>query len=167
MDTKARNAEAIEQVNELLFQILVGAVDSTLRETDRFDLKPPQMVFVMTLNQEGPLSMSEMSRLLGGIHPAVLSRQADRLEDKGLIKRTRDDRDRRVVHLSLTRRGRRTAGEIISFYKGLFDESLANLSATDIKALLRILPMISTEHSDRSRQPIASAGTDGHDRRKN
>ena len=39
------------------------------------------------------------------LHPATMVGLLDRLEAKGLLKRTRSDKDRRVVHIDLTEQG--------------------------------------------------------------
>jgi DNA-binding MarR family transcriptional regulator len=46
------------------------------------------------------------------LSPPSMTRLADRLEDRGLIERTRDDEDRRKVLVTLTAKGRRLVSEI-------------------------------------------------------
>lgn len=72
---------------------------------DPLDLTHPQYLVLISLWQEdGRASMGDLRRLLcmdtGAITPLV-----KRMEGKGLLKRSRDERDERRVWVELTRKG--------------------------------------------------------------
>ncbi|MFD9001983.1 MarR family winged helix-turn-helix transcriptional regulator [Streptomyces sp. NPDC059582] len=60
-----------------------------------------------------------------------VSKLARSLEAAGLLRRTRDATDTRVVRLSLTEEGRTTAGPAIAVVRKLLDQLLAPLGGLD------------------------------------
>lgn len=82
-----------------------------------------------------PKALAEQMR----IRPASLSELAGKLEAKGYIQRRRSDKDKRVVHLSLTPEGKAEAERLqtarVEYGGGLF----AALSEKDAEDLARIL----------------------------
>jgi MarR family transcriptional regulator, organic hydroperoxide resistance regulator len=75
-------------------------------------ISPPKYFILHVLAREGATSQGEIGRLYG-VDPSRVTRLAKQLEGEGLIERTRDPRDNRVVRMSLTMEGRR-ASEIAS-----------------------------------------------------
>src|SRR5665647_1248738 len=65
---------------------------------DRYDLTGPQMFTLWQLKESGPMSMGEFSEMLAVTH-GVATRMVDRLIDKGMVERSRDEVDRRVVRV--------------------------------------------------------------------
>lgn len=72
------------------------------------DITSPQLVCLLTLVRQGPLTMKALSQAID-LSPSTTVGIADRLEDKGLITRTRGQADRRQVLLSVTVQGQTTA----------------------------------------------------------
>ncbi|HBH89671.1 MAG TPA: hypothetical protein DDY27_07220, partial [Hyphomonadaceae bacterium] len=74
-------------------------------------LTPAWAEVLTTLQENGPLSIRELSRFLicEADHP---SRLIKRIEDKGLITRTPDPTDRRAVKLALTESGEGAADKV-------------------------------------------------------
>jgi DNA-binding MarR family transcriptional regulator len=70
-----------------------------------------QAASLETLLSEGPLHLGALGRRLG-VAPSTLSRNVERLEVAGLIRRQPDLRDGRSSRVSLTPRGRRAAREL-------------------------------------------------------
>lgn len=75
------------------------------------DLSFPQIMLLLQLHREGPMSTGQMARNLC-VTQGVITRMVDLLKLKGLIERARKTEDRRVVILSLTPRGKRKAARI-------------------------------------------------------
>jgi DNA-binding MarR family transcriptional regulator len=66
----------------------------------------PRMLSVLRhLAASGPLTVGEQAAHLG-LSPATMSELVDRLEQRELVERMRDDRDRRRVFIWLTDQGR-------------------------------------------------------------
>jgi len=67
-----------------------------------------QLGILLTLTRENATSAAALSKLLG-VHPGRMTRVLDGLERSGLVQRSRNSEDRRVVNVSLTQAGRETA----------------------------------------------------------
>jgi DNA-binding MarR family transcriptional regulator len=69
----------------------------------------------------------------------AMTRMLDRLEGKGLLRRRRSARDRRVVHLELTAEGKRVADRIPFGLSAVLNEHLAGFSADEFAQLKSLL----------------------------
>ncbi len=81
-----------------------------------------------------PSRMSAIAKLLG-ITLATLTIACDKLENKGLIQRVRDESDKRVVNISLTPRGETVYAYHKGFHERMISAALSDLS-DDETALL-------------------------------
>jgi len=68
-------------------------------------LSPVQLMILQVLASEGQLTASDLSRRVS-LTAATLSGQIDRLEERGLLQRQRDEQDRRRQWLLLSDSGR-------------------------------------------------------------
>src|SRR5262245_44307906 len=93
---------------KLVFYSLVRGVDTRMQPLE------------LTAMQWEPLLMLALGRADTvaalarecNVDCGAMTRMLDRLEEKQLLRRQRSEADRRVVHLTLTRKGRETATEI-------------------------------------------------------
>jgi DNA-binding MarR family transcriptional regulator len=69
----------------------------------------------------------------------AMTRMLDRLEQKQLLLRQRSDADRRVVHLSLTAKGRESAAGIPALMREELQRHLNGFSPQDQQALITLL----------------------------
>src|SRR5215467_5585262 len=93
-------------------------------------LTPHHFAVLMTLDQRGPTSQQELSRLVG-IDPRNAVPVIDVLERRGLIARGVDAADRRRHAVSLTPTGRTTVEELGEAGDQLEREFLSALSASE------------------------------------
>lgn len=93
-------AEIIDDIRRI-FQILAEQSRRVEHETN---LTGPQLWVVKLLKETSPMKVSDLARRMY-LHPATMVGLLDRLEAKGLLKRTRSEKDRRVVHIDLTDQG--------------------------------------------------------------
>lgn len=84
-----------------VFQVLTDQSRKIEHETS---LTGPQLWVVKILKETSPLKVSDLARRMY-LHPATMVGLLDRLEAKGLLKRTRSEKDRRVVYIDLTEQG--------------------------------------------------------------
>jgi DNA-binding MarR family transcriptional regulator len=71
----------------------------------RHRITPPLLLLLRLLESHPGMTMVELSRMLGVSVPTMQSR-INRLDELGLVSRTRSRRDRRKVPTELSRRGR-------------------------------------------------------------
>lgn len=70
-----------------------------------YGLTPSQFVIMNTLQSVKELPMSEVSRVSACVNSNITS-IVGRMEDKGLVSRRADTKDRRVVYVSITEEGK-------------------------------------------------------------
>src|SRR3984885_12652152 len=100
-----------------------------------------QQYLLRTLWDEDGLAPGEVARRLGLATPTV-TRAAARMEAAGLLRRVPHERDRRLVRLYLTDRGRVLEKEIGREIGNLTERALASLDQSERAALVRYLNSI-------------------------
>lgn len=86
----------------------------------------------------GSLRVIELARVCE-IDPAGMTRLIDRLERKGLCRRSRSPSDRRVVEVFLTERGAESEQRVAPVLERVQHELLADFDAAQRKNLLQLL----------------------------
>jgi DNA-binding MarR family transcriptional regulator len=94
------------------------------RTSSRHDLTPVQARLLCML-ADGPRGMAELAQCFG-VEKAALTGLVDRVERRGLAKRTPVPDDRRALHVTLTDTGRRAA---TAFHREVSTELSRLLSA--------------------------------------
>ena len=97
-----------------------------------------QMGIVLWLSRGIAATPFEMSRHLS-IDTGLMTRMLDKLEAKGLSKRTRSNTDRRVFDLKLTNKGEAVAAEIPDIALPVLNGRVKSFSKAEFKELLRLL----------------------------
>ena len=99
--------EALRLDNQLCFPLYACAKEIVRRYKpflDEIDLTYTQYIVMMVLWEEREINVKELgSRLY--LDSGTLTPVLKRLEQKGLIKRQRDDKDERVLIVSITKEG--------------------------------------------------------------
>jgi DNA-binding MarR family transcriptional regulator len=93
----------------LLQRLVISQRSSFIAAARDLDLIPPHVIALQTLDK--PTPMGKLADVLGGDKSNVTG-ITDRLEERGLVERRADERDRRVKLLVLTSEGRRVREEI-------------------------------------------------------
>jgi DNA-binding MarR family transcriptional regulator len=93
------------------------------------------MQVLAALDTEGPLSMRRLAETLD-VSQASATGIVDRMEQRGLIERTRDDEDRRVVRVGLTDQGRTTIGGLAAERLEHLAQILEQLTDDELSGLL-------------------------------
>jgi len=124
------------------FASLYTAFAILRKESDRalsaWRLTVPQASVLALLAEAGrPLPVSRLARLLLQESPSVTS-LVDRMCDSGLVERTKDNHDRRVVLVKLTGKGRKMHDTLRATAAASSDEMFGVLS-TDERATLKDL----------------------------
>jgi DNA-binding MarR family transcriptional regulator len=103
--TRSRH-EAVLQASRHLSEVLKAMHDYSRRMELRYEVSGPQLWLLWHLRTSPVLAIRELAERMF-LHPSSVTRLADGLERKGLVARSRDGADRRVVYLCLTDEGRR------------------------------------------------------------
>jgi DNA-binding MarR family transcriptional regulator len=70
-----------------------------------------------------------------------MTRLLDRMEEAGLVSRTRDDDDRRLVYSRITKEGRALVDELDAPMDQLHKDKLGHLSASQLRSLIDLLTL--------------------------
>jgi DNA-binding MarR family transcriptional regulator len=110
-------------------------------DLEKQGLTPPQFYVLATIGYAGGLPFGEIGAKMM-VTVSNLTGIVDRLEEKKLVARKRDERDRRVVHVILTDKGAKLYKNTIP----LFEKSISGIFAIldkaqqkELSALLRKL----------------------------
>jgi len=113
----------------------------TQKILDRQDLTIAHWYYLRVLAERGSLNQLELSKRVGMAATTAVP-ALDRLEKRGLVKRTRDPHDRRKYFVSLTDEGRRLIDELLPDIVPIIEASLAGIPPDDIKTFWRVMNQI-------------------------
>jgi DNA-binding MarR family transcriptional regulator len=123
-------ADIIDDIRRI-FQVLTEQSRKVENETS---LTGPQLWVVKILKDNSPLKVSELARRMY-LHPATMVGLLDRLETKGLVKRTRSEKDRRVVFIDLTEQGLELEIKSPEVVQNLLVKGLETLGTSDLSLI--------------------------------
>ena len=117
---------------------MLAALDRELAADKR--LAPLEMSaaqYIIIANLAGPQEPKSASDLCKGISydAGAMTRMLDRLEAKGLIRRTRSAQDRRLMHLELTEEGRAAYPRMREMSMAVANRFLRGFTKTEARQL--------------------------------
>jgi DNA-binding MarR family transcriptional regulator len=107
-----------------------------IRQSSSGRLSLVNLHVLMHLSHEGPVPMSAIAEALG-VSGASTTGIIDRMEERGLVERGRDESDRRVVKVALTEAGRQLMLGLATERRERLATLLEALDDDDLAALLR------------------------------
>jgi DNA-binding MarR family transcriptional regulator len=107
-------------------------------------LTSEQVAVLAAIKSRGPLRPSEFASILER-SPNSMSMIVDRMVKAGLVRRTRDRKDRRVVFVSMTDKGRRGVDPAVPAGWEMIHKVLSPLSYDDQRALANMLETVKCE----------------------
>jgi DNA-binding MarR family transcriptional regulator len=96
------------------------------------------LVLIWLSTQQSQISATQLSADMGH-DMGALTRIIDELERRGLVRRERSRRDRRVVEIAITAAGRRQAVSAKRMIVELLNELIEPFSAAEIATLIKLL----------------------------
>ncbi|MBC8246991.1 MAG: MarR family transcriptional regulator [Deltaproteobacteria bacterium] len=135
--------------NEAVIESIVGAIRrlnravylDASRTSREFGLTRSQSGVLKILDTYGPLSSADLSRKLY-MTPSNMTGIIDRLEKKGLVDRTRQPVDRRVVLITLTESGKDLSRQLPDSIERKLVSELIELSPEQIQMLSKAMNQI-------------------------
>jgi DNA-binding MarR family transcriptional regulator len=106
------------------------AVAVFLEEMAEFDVTPVQLCALMSIAQSPGIDQFGLSRMIG-YDKSTVAGVVERLEAKGLIRRTVSKRDRRARELSITAAGRRVVRDSVGASGRITERLFGGLSAEE------------------------------------
>ncbi|MEW6344389.1 MAG: MarR family transcriptional regulator [Paraburkholderia sp.] len=115
--------------------VMVAEMDNALKG---LDITSQQMGILLSLQRGTADTPFELSKLLG-IDTGLMTRMLDKLEAKGLLQRSRNLEDRRVVNLMLTRKGIEVANQVPDVAPSVLNARLKRFTKEEFKEFGRLL----------------------------
>ena len=131
MKAKADMVAGIIDDLRRIFKVLTEQSKRIEHETS---LTSPQLWVIKLLKETPPMKVSELARRMY-LNPATMVGLLDRLEAKGLLKRTRSEKDRRVVHIDLTEQGHELEVNSPEVAQNILVKKLAQLGGQKLKLI--------------------------------
>jgi DNA-binding MarR family transcriptional regulator len=97
----------------------------------------PQANMLQMLYKEGTIKVSDLADMLC-ISPGGLTLQCDKLEERNLIHRDRDEEDRRIVYLKLSEEGEKVVMQITRIKKRLLAKMIKGVSSEQLQLLHKL-----------------------------
>ena len=104
----------------------------------KIGLTPPQFYVLATIGYAGSLPFGEIGAKMM-VTVSNLTGIVDRLEEKKLVLRKRDETDRRVVHVTLTEKGTKLYKSTIPLFEKSISEIFSSLDLPRQKKLSALL----------------------------
>lgn len=101
---------------------IIRAVDiHSHKLASRHNITGPQLACLLAIQEAGPLTSANLAKKVY-LSPSTMVGIIDRLEEKKLVERNRDRKDRRRVHISITPAGR----ELVEAAPSLLQDTLSS-----------------------------------------
>ncbi len=123
-------------------RLAVTKLARILRYQDPSGLSATQASALATVSRRGPLTLGDLATS-EHVTPPTITRVVDKLEHAGLVERTPDPRDGRVVLVALTRAGERWVDETRSRKTAWLAERLQDLPGADVRCLANAARILS------------------------
>ncbi len=139
----AATGTADEALGELAarLRLAVGRLHRRIRIDGRESVPPLQLSALVTVEQHGPLRLSELARRESVTAP-TMSRVLAALDEQGLVVRAPDPQDARGVLITLSDAGAARLDEVRSHRTALVARRLARLDADQCAVLTAALPAL-------------------------
>jgi len=125
-------------VAELVEELAAHTPPGVMRHLRRWPSGPLSLVHLHVLgilDEDGPLPMRTLAESLD-VSQASATGIVDRMEQRGLVERRREDEDRRVIRVAPTAAGRQLLAGIVAERTGHFATVLEALTDEELAALL-------------------------------
>ena len=103
----------------------------------------PQLICLLTIGQHQPVIASRIAKHVH-LSPSTVVGVLDRLEEKDLVTRERDQKDRRKVYVSLTDKGRELTSQAPSPLQDKLAQALHGLSPLEQSTIALALEKIAS-----------------------
>lgn len=118
----------------------------TIRQKGReilqeFEITPPQFNALQFLVFDGEMTLCELSNKLF-LAPSTITDLIDRMEKKCLVRRDRDNQDRRIIKIKVEEKGYNLINEVISRRCEYIHKLLENMSNEDKEKFISYLELL-------------------------
>ena len=102
------NQDHVKEIVWLIRRLMQGSYIYNKELNKKYQVSAPQLSSLLALYENGPLPPSQIAKYIM-VNSSTVTGIIDRLEQKGLVQRSRISTDRRVITVTLTDKGRELA----------------------------------------------------------
>ena len=117
-------------------RMVVTRLARRLRQQGEASASPTQLAALATIERDGPLTLGAIADI-ERVRPPTITAAVGRLEERGLVRRRIDARDRRVARVEITPQGRRLLAQSRSRKTAYLERQLAALTPDERDTLER------------------------------
>lgn len=118
-----------------LKNILNFLKDQIKQNFEEFNLTGPQSMLIGTLAKNKKMKISDLSKTLG-LSNSTISGIVDRLEKQKLVERSRSEKDRRIVYVSITKEFQKKFQNNFKNFEKKVELKLSKASSEDLDSIL-------------------------------
>lgn len=127
-------------------------IDYIVRKNGRmilndYNLTAPQFTALQILINSGGMTISELSQKMD-LACSTITDLVDRMEKSELVKRTRDEKDKRVVRVTTLKKGGEVLNKVMDKRISFLESKLENLSSEEKESLMNALEKLYINMSD-------------------
>ena len=134
----------VEEIEKCLRDISIIVKKKGREIYSDYSITPPQFEALLILWEYGNMTIGELSNKMFLAY-STMTDLIDRMEKNNLVKRVRDDRDRRVVHVHLLQEGIAVIEEVLQKRQNYLKSVLRNFSKEEFIQLKNSLKKLQQE----------------------
>lgn len=138
--------EQVERVEKILRRVSNIVKQKGRVILHNFPITPPQFTALLLLNEEGDMTIGELSQKMH-LACSTVTDLLDRMEKSGLIERIRSSQDRRVVKVHILRKGEEIILDVLKARREYLGTVLDHMSAEEVDQVDKALHLIA-DHMD-------------------
>lgn len=140
-----------DELNENILSVekslrhIAGNIKQKGREIlSNYTITPPQFIALQWLDELGDMTIGELSTKMY-LAFSTTTDLVDRMEQKELVVRSRDTKDRRVVRVHLLEKGKQIITEVVEKRQGYLQDVVKDFDASEVEVLSTLLSRMHQE----------------------
>jgi DNA-binding MarR family transcriptional regulator len=132
------NKDPVREIIWLIRRLMQGNYLYNKELNKKYQVSAPQLSSLLSLYENGPLPPSQIAKYIM-VNSSTVTGIIDRLEQKGLVQRSRISTDRRVITVTLTDKGRELAENAPPPIQEKIVDGLQKLPPNEIEKIVQAL----------------------------
>jgi len=128
---------------QLAINSIYREVNNLLKEQINEDITSDQFALLQYISEENACTSTKIANAFG-VGKSAVTALVNRLHDKGLIARKRDEEDRRIIYLTLTDGGKALVSETESELYQVIGEKLRHFEQAEIENYIHALEKLAS-----------------------
>ena len=137
------NYEVLHDILVKLFQEILDIESKALITSEFKDISVNDMHIIEAIGEREPKNMSSVAKIMS-VTVGTLTIAINSLVKKGYVHRERSEEDRRVVLISLTKKGKKANAHHMKFHDGMIQAELKDLNEEQQEVLVKALMNLRT-----------------------